>query len=121
MTGEGRAGMTCGWSFQVRRQPECGPVRSCTVSNAHSELAQGFVQGGLLVRGFPPLAYYEGALQLVGAGGELSGAGACHDYGAGGDAAPVDDFFRAGDVDDGGGCREHHVRPEDGPFFDAYP
>src|SRR5215204_1142453 len=107
MTEYGRvsiARMTCG-RISVSLRPERGSGRTDQVSNAHSELAKGFVEGCLLVRRFPALADYEGALELVGAGWELSGAGSCDDHGARGDAAPVDDLLGARDVDDPGRAR----------------
>src|SRR5215217_3870371 len=97
-----------------------GDLLGVVPSNVHPELAQGFVEGGLLVRRCSAPADYEGALELVGAGWELFGACTCHNHRACRDAAPVDDLLGASDVDDLGRARENHVRPEDSLFFDAH-
>src|SRR5215213_1558565 len=114
------AGMTCGGASTCQHS-ERGPVQLDSVSNAYSELAQGFVEGGLLVRRFPALADDQGALELVGACGELLGAGSRNDDGACWDAAFVDDLLGARNVDDPGRSRKRHVRAEDSLLLDAYP
>src|SRR5215217_4403307 len=86
--------MTYGRASGLYQRPERAPLQRDSVSHAHSELAQGFVEGGLLVCRRSAPADDQGTLELVGAGRELFGAGPRNDNAAGADEGAV--FYHDG-------------------------